>query len=303
MNNYFCLIGKNLASDIPPGRHYKTYLNNRVIDTIFLEPIHEEEVSKEIKGLNNRKSPGHDNISPKILKACEPFIKSTLTSPYNFSIETATYPSNLKIAKVFALYKKKSMYLPENYRPISLLSCIDKIFENLLHKRFMKFINKHKIIILNQFGFLKKHSTISALIDLVDHIRNLIDKGEFALGIYLDLKKAFDTVDHNILLGKLDHYGIRGHTNKFIKSYLSDRHQYTVVNGIKSTSQPIETGVPQGSVLGPLFFLIYINDIINYIEDEKAILFADDTSLIYQDKNLNTLKQKAESGLKMYMNG
>ena len=298
INNYFCTIGKNLASEIPQGRHYATYLKNKVNETMFLEPIYEVEVTNEIQRLDNKKSPGHDNISPRILKACEPYIKTTLTNLYNYSIETATYPSSLKLAKVFALYKKKSKYLPENYRPISLLSCLDKIIEKLLHRRFMKFINKHKIIILNQYGFLAKHSTISALIDLVDSIRNIIEKGEYALGIYLDLKKAFDTVDHNILLGKLDHYGIRGHSNKFIKSYLSDRSQYTVVNGIISTTQSVETGVPQGSVLGPLFFLIYINDIINSVDDVKTILFADDTSLLYHHKNLNTLKIKAESGAK-----
>ena len=257
MNHYFCEIGKNLAADIPQGRSYTTYLKDKVQETMFLEAIHENEVTNEINQLNDRKSPGPDNISPRILKACEPYIKNTLTNLYNYSIMTATYPSNLKLAKVIALYKKKSIFLPENYRPISLLSCIDKIFEKLLHKRFMKFINKHKVIILNQYGFLEKHSTVSALIDLVDDIRDAIDKGEYALGIYLDLKKAFDTVDHSILLGKLDHYGIRGHSNLFIKSYLSDRQQYTVVNGVKSTIKSISTGVPQGSVLGPFFPDLY----------------------------------------------
>ena len=162
----------------------------------------------------------------------------------------------------------------------------------------MKFINKHRIIILNQFGFLQKHSTISALIDLVDAIRDVIDNGEYALGIFIDLKKAFDTVDHSILLGKLDHYGIRGHTNTFINSYLSNRRQYTVVNNTNSSIRTIETGVPQGSVLGPLFFLIYINDVINATKDEKTVLFADDTSLLYRHKNLHVLKEKAETGLK-----
>ena len=297
MNYYFCTIGGKLAAEIPQGNHPRSYMKNRINETIFLEPIFDNEITMEIKNLNNRKSPGPDNISPKILKACEPFIKTPLTKLFNYSIETATYPSKLKLAKVLALHKKKSIYLPENYRPISLLSCIDKIFEKLLHKRFMKFIEKHKIIILNQYGFLKKHSTVFALIDVVDHIRKALDKGEYALGIYLDLRKAFDTVNHKILLDKLEHYGFRGHTNKFIKSYLTDRKQFTVVNGIESSIKPIETGVPQGSVLGPLFFLIYINDITNCIQDDKVTLFADDTSILYQDKNLIALKQKAEVGM------
>ena len=149
----------------------------------------------------------------------------------------------------------------------------------------MEFIKQYEIIILQQFGFLPKHSTTHALIEVIDTIRKAIDKGEYALGIYLDLKKAFDTVDHQILLGKLEHYGFRGHTNNFLKSYLSGRQQFTVVNGKKSTTNIIETGVPQGSVLGPLLFIIYINDIINCIKDGKTTLFADDTSILYTDKN------------------
>ena len=153
--------------------------------------------------------------------------------------------------------------MPENYRPISLLSCLDKIFERLIHKRFMQFIDRYKILILEQYGFLKNHSTMSALIDVIDNVRNYIDKGELALGIYLDLKKAFDTVNHSILLSKLEHYGFRGHVNKFIGSYLNNRQQFTIIDGSKSDMMVINTGVPQGSVLGPLFFLLYINDIIN----------------------------------------
>ena len=162
----------------------------------------------------------------------------------------------------------------------------------------MDFIVKHKIIILEQYGFLPKHSTTHALIDVIDNIRKHIDKGEYVLGIYLDLKKAFDTVNHNILLKKLEHYGFRGHSNNLIKSYLSDRYQYTVVNGKKSTTKKIETGVPQGSVLGPLLFLIYVNDITTCVKDCKTTLFADDTQLALHDRNLNSLKQKSETALK-----
>ena len=140
------------------------------------------------------------------------------------------------------------------------------------------------------------------LIDVIENIRNIIDKGEYALGIYLDLKKAFDTVDHNILLSKLSYYGFRGHTNEFIKSYLTDRKQYTIVNGVKSHINLIETGVPQGSVLGPLFFLIYINDIINSIDQGATTLFADDTSILYRDNNLKNIIEKAEKGMENVYN-
>ena len=298
MNNYFCTIGSKLASSIPNGNSFEIYLKNRVNQTMFLSPISESDISREINKLNNCKCPGPDNISPKILKACEPELRKPLTDIFNYSIETVTYPSKLKIAKVIALHKKKSIFYPENYRPISLLSCLDKIFEKLIHKRLMEFINKYKIIIWEQFGFLKKHSTMLALIDVIDNVRGYIDQGEYALGIFLDLKKAFDTVGHSILLSKLEHYGIRGHVNEFLKSYLTNRQQYTMINGSASVTQSISIGVPQGSVLGPLFFLLYINDIINCLSHSKPTLFADDTSLLLHDKNLKTVIELAENDLR-----
>ena len=269
MNNHFCTIGSKLSHQLPPGKPYQSFMKNMVNHTIFLSPIEESEVISEINKLNSKKSPGYDNISPKILKMCKSSISQPLTTIFNYSIETANYPSKLKISKVIALYKKDAHYMPDNYRPISLLSCIDKVFEKLIYKRFIKFIEKHQIIILQQYGFLRKHSTVLALIENVDNIRNYIDNGEYVLGIYLDLRKAFDTVDHNILLGKLNHYGFRGHVNKFIQSYLNGREQYTTINGSNSKMQNISKGVPQGSVLGPLFFLIYVNDIVNVLSNEK----------------------------------
>ena len=298
MNEYFCTIGKKLANVLPNGKSFNSYLKNKVPQTMFLSPIQESEIRLEILKLNNRKSPGPDNLSPKILKSCEPYLRKPLTEVFNHSFQTGTYPSKLKIAKVIALYKKSSYFLPENYRPISLLSCLDKIFEKLIHKRLMEFINKYKIIILEQYGFLKDHSTMCALIDVIDNVRNYIDKGEYALGIFLDLKKAFDTVNHTILLSKLEYYGFRGHVNKFLASYLTNRNQYTVINGSKSETMKIETGVPQGSVLGPLFFLLYINDITVDIKFSKTTLFADDTSLILHHKDIKTLKDQAEKDLK-----
>ena len=298
MNEYFCTVGKKLANELPSGRPFNSYLRNKVPQTMFMSPIIESEITVEILKLNNRKCPGPDNLSSKILKSCEPYLRKPLADIFNHSFHTGVYPSKLKIAKVIALYKKNSSFLPENYRPISLLSCLDKIFEKLIHKRLMAFINKYKIIILEQYGFLKDHSTMCALIDVIDNVRNYIDKGEYALGIFLDLKKAFDTVNHSILLSKLDFYGFRGHVNQFIASYLSDRNQYTVINGSKSEIMKIETGVPQGSVLGPLFFLLYINDITADVEFSKTTLFADDTSLILHHKDIKTLKIQAEKDLK-----
>ena len=175
MNDYFCTVGRKLANELPNGKSFNTYLKNKVSQTMFLSPIQESEITLEISKLNDRKSPGPDNISPKILKACDPHLRKPLTEVFNYSFLTSSYHSKLKIAKVIALYKKNSTFLPENYRPISLLSCLDKIFEKLIHKRLMEFINKYRIIILEQFGFLKDHSTMCALIDVIDNVRNYID--------------------------------------------------------------------------------------------------------------------------------
>ena len=167
----------------------------------------------------------------------------------------------LKVAKVIALFKKGDKNQPNNYRLISLLSCFNKIFEKLLCKRLVKFFEANRILFEYQYGFRKLYSTTLALIEFTDSIIKFFDEGQYCMSIFVDLTKAFDTVDHEILLDKLDRYGIRGHANRFFRSYLSDRHQYTVINGVKSTLKDITCGVPQGSVLGPLFCAIYINHI------------------------------------------
>ena len=141
-----------------------------------------------------------------------------------------------------------------NYRPISLLSNINKIVEKLMHKRLFNFLSKHDCIYKLQFGFRENHSTTHALINLTEEIRSSLDKNIFACGIFIDLQKAFDTVDHKILLSKLEHYGIRGISNNWFKSYLSNRKQHVSINGFLSSEEVMRYGVPQGSVLGPLLF-------------------------------------------------
>ena len=252
MNEYFCTIGEKLASNLE-GNNFQKYMTQRINDSFFLSPTSEHEIKVELKILNPRKSAGADMISPKILKYCCDNISYPLMYIFNKSMEDATYPSHMKIAKILALFKKNLIHMPENYRPISLLSSLDKIFEKIIYKRLSYFIEKHAILYLQQYGFRKKHSTTLALIDLTDKIRTILDGKQYALGIYLDLKKAFDTVDHGILLSKLETYGFRGHVNDFIRSYLSNRKQFTIINGYCSSQRGINVGVPQGSVLGPLF--------------------------------------------------
>ena len=166
----------------------------------------------------------------------------------------------------------------------------------------IKFIEKHNILYIHQFGFRHDFSTTLALIDTIDEIKSHLDKGEYVVGIFLDIKKAFDSINHIILLQKLDNYGFRGHSQKFLQSYLQNRQQYTIINEKKSNTLPVHCGVPQGSVLGPLLFLLYINDIQYAIQDAKMRLFADDTSLLTFDKNIDNLMKKSQQNMLQIQN-
>ena len=181
--------------------------------------------------------------------------------------------------------------MTDNYRPISLLSVFNNLFEKCIARQLVNFLETNKVFYDFQFGFRKLFSTSFALLELVDMIKHELDSGHYVMGVFIDFKKAFDTVDHAILLEKLSYYGVRGHVNNFFKSYLLNRSQYTVINDIQSSTQPITCGVPQGSVLGPILFLLYINDIYKITNSAKVRLFADDTSIYFKDKSVDMLKQ------------
>ena len=217
----------------------------------------------------------------------------------NLSFEKAFYFGNMKIAKVLPVYKDKGNILDtSNYRPISLLSNINKIIEKLLYERLYSFLTLHNVIYINKNGFRKNHSTIHALISLTEDIRNAIDNNNVACGIFIDLKKAVDTVDHAILLKKLSHYGIRGLANAWFKSYLNNRQQFVSLNEYDSDKLIIKHGVPQGSVLGPLLLLVYINDLHKSIKYCTVRHFADDTNLLISSNSPKQLQSYLDSDLK-----
>lgn len=300
-NKFFTNITTKIREKVPPTKkNFNDFLNQPTRQSFFFSPANSEEIKKIILGLDPKKATGPLSIPNKILRLLITEISDILTKIFNQSLETGKFITPLKTAKVIPLFKNKgSEQEVSNYRPIALLSNLDKIFEKLVHHRLISYLEKFNLLFNRQFGFRKKHATTHNLISLSEKIREDLDKGEFSCGIFLDLQKAFDSVDHDILLKKLENYGIRGVANHWISSYLSERKQYVEVEGKKSSLANIRYGVPQGSVLGPLLFLIYVNDFQNSILYSKAYIFADDTAVNYSNKSLKALKKRLNIDLKL----
>ena len=280
-NKYFIEIGPNLASKItqPPEQSFKDYLTDPVTNEFNFELVDTDEVLKTINTLKIKSSSGIDKLSNKLLKLIANQIAGPLTLIINQSFYNGNFPDMLKIAKVTPIYKKGDSNIFDNYRPISVLPSVSKVIERIMHNQIHKYFTNLELYYKSQYGFRSQHSTELAALDLIDRVISMLDQNEIPLNIYLDLSKAFDTLDHGILLHKLYYYGIRNKALKLIESYLLHRKQYVEINDIKSDLLSIKTGVPQGSILGPLFFLIYINDIAQASNKFYPIIYADDTTL------------------------
>ena len=222
-NNYFVNVGATLASKIPDqGVDFSVYMPPANECSLFLTPASENEVKRVIANLNDG-SPGKDGVTAKTLKTVSDAVATPITHLANLSFIQGVFPQDLKNALVCPIYKAKDPMVFSNYRPISLLSIFSKILERLLYDRLLEFLNKHKILNKFQFGFRNMHSTFMALITLLDNLCNALDSGNCAVGIFLDFQKAFDTVNHKILMGKLNCYGIRGIALDWFSSYLKKK--------------------------------------------------------------------------------
>lgn len=293
-NKFFINVGEriNTNTDIPTINETlieqvkpKHFNNN----SIFIKPTNNFEICQIISRMGNKRG-GVDGIHSNILKFNRNYLAPPLTYIFNLCIETSTWPEYLKSAEVFPLFKKGDKFIAENYRPISLISNIAKIFEKIIHKRLMSFINLHKLIHEYQLGFLKNKGTKDAFAYTTDFIYGEINKGNCVLTTFLDFQKAFDLVPHDILLNKLHNFGIRGKALELLSSYLSNRTQYVIINNVKSTTGKIKKGVPQGTILGPLLFLIYINDILDILPSGDILSYADDTAVFSSSNNWNQAK-------------
>lgn len=264
--------------------------------TFFLSPTDEHEVKKIIKSLNNTNSTGYDEIPTNIIKVCSDELAPILAQLINLSFEHAIFPSTFKRSIVKPMFKKDDKQDLQNYRPITLIPVLSKVWENVLHSRLMSFTTKFQVIRPEQHGFQKGKSTTLACFSFIREILICMDKRVPVTSVLFDMSRAFDCVCHETLLAKLELYGIRGKANDLIADYLHGRTQCVEINNFnkdleyvayKSSYKINSVGVPQGSILGPLLFLLYIND-LPMITQYPCTLFADDLSIvIYKKPRLN----------------
>jgi hypothetical protein len=292
-NDFFTNIGPNLAEKIimPNNKNFKNYLTLKYNHNFQFTNVTEEMISIIINKLPPKTSFGFDGLTTKLIKMIKNALIKPITIIVNQMLNTGIFPDKLKIAKITPAHKKDDETLFTNYRPNSLLPAISKIFEKVIFKQLYDFFQSKKLFYKNQYGFRTGHSTEFAQLELVDRILVEMDKNDIPINIFLDLSKAFDTLDHNILLDKLSYYGVNGVALALLQNYLSNRKQYVEFDGNKSDILAITTGVPQGSILGPLLFIIYINDIACSSRILDFLIYADDTSL---SGTLKLIIKKAE---------
>lgn len=283
-NSYFVNLPRTITS---VNQNNKRSKGNTPVTkhSISLNNVTISEIVDAINNLKNSYSTGHDNISTTIIKKCAQWLAMPLCHILNSCFALGTYPNFLKISKVICLFKKNDPRDITNYRPISLLSVFSKIFERIIFNVIVDFLETRNIFSPSQHGFRKDHSTSTALLSFLDYVYRNLDLGHKVVAIYVDLSKAFDCVDHDILLSKLECYGLRGQCNDLLKSYLTNRKQFVDYLGAKSTNLDISLGIPQGSILGPLLFLLYINDINQHITTFHCA-FADDITIATSDKSI-----------------
>ena len=296
-NKFFVNVGASLAAAIAPSNNNPLeYMKNDTSITFQNTPVTEREMENILMHLKDSSS-GWDELRPNVMKTIKKSIIFPIMYITNLSFQTGVFPRELKIANVVPILKAGDEMVFTNYRPVSVLPVFSKILERLMYNRLIEYINENKLLYKYQFGFQKGKSTYMAVLALVDKISEALNNGDYVIGVFLDFSKAFDTVNHDILLKKLEKYGIQGAALDWFTNYLSNRLQYVTYNGAKSKREIIKCGVPQGSILGPLLFLVYINDLSTVSNDCFSVLFADDTNMFVTGKNTADMCVKLNNDL------
>ena len=297
-NNYFVNVGKEVQNEI--GHEEKSALDylTEIDDRFEFNEVSIQKVTDLLTKLPKGKGCGPDDISAEFIHEILPNIVAPIHHIVNLSLKTGDVPHQWTISKVTPIHKKGNREEMGNYRPISLMSVLAKVIEKIVFEQTYEYVKSKNILFENQSGFRPQHSTYTAVLNLTEDVLQNIDEGLVTGMIMLDLKKAFDSIVHKILLDKLYFIGIRGTALNWFKSYLSTRTQYVYMNGAQSGYASVNCGIPQGSVLGPLLFSIYINDIGNVIKKSKVSLYADDTCIYNSSKNVSDVKTILENDLK-----